>query len=47
MCVPEVGGGLGADGDGFVLFIISLKNLFDFRGLQQGDTGGELSVAMI
>lgn len=47
MSVPEVGGGLGADGDGFVLFIISLKNLLNLRGLQQGHTGGKLSVAMI
>lgn len=45
--VPEVGGGLGADGDGFVLFIISLKNLLNLRGLQQGHTGSKLSVAMI
>lgn len=45
--VPEVGGGLGADGDSFVLFIISLKDLLDLRGLQQGHTSSKLSVAMI
>lgn len=45
--VPEVGGGLSADGDSFVLFIVSLKDLLDLRSLQQGHTSSELSVAMI
>lgn len=45
--VPEVGRWLGADRDSFVLFIISLKNLLNLRGLQQGHTGSKLSVAMI
>lgn len=45
--VPEVGGGLGADGDSFVLFIVSLKDLLDLGGLQQGHTSSKLSVAMI
>lgn len=45
--VPEVGGGFSADGDSFVLFIISLKNLLDLGGLQQGHASSKLSVAMI
>lgn len=45
--VPEVCGGLGADGDSFVLFIISLKDLLDLRSLQQSHTSSKLCVAMI
>lgn len=45
--VPEVGGGLSADGDSFVLLIVSFKDLLDLRSLQQGHTGGQLSVAVI
>lgn len=47
MGVPEVGGGLSADRNRFVLFVISFKDLLDLRSLQQGHAGGQLSVAMI
>lgn len=47
MGVPEVGGGLSADRNRFVLFVISFKYLLDLRSLQQGHAGGQLSVAMI
>lgn len=45
--VPEVGWWLGGDGDSFVLLIISFQDLLNLRRLQQGHTGGELSVAVI
>lgn len=45
--VPEVGGGLSADGDSFVLLIVSFQDLLHLGSLQQGHTGGQLSVAVI
>lgn len=45
--VPEVGRWFSADGDSFVLLIISFEDLLDLRSLQQCHTGGELSVTVI
>lgn len=45
--VPEVGRWFSADGDSFVLLIISFKDLLNFRRLQQSHTGGKLSVTVI
>lgn len=45
--IPEVGGGLSADGDSFVLLIVAFKDLLDLWSLQQGHTGGQLSVAVV
>lgn len=45
--VPEVGGGLGADGHSLVLLIIAVQDLLHLGGFQQGHAGGQGRVSMI
>ena len=45
--VPEVGGGLGADGHGLVLLIVAVQDLLHLGGFQQGHAGGQGRVSMI